>query len=89
MIQLAHIININLQNSILITPKSFNLIYYSVTNVYVELYKSVTIQVSFYDDQNLTYNKIICLKNNDYLRWGSDDSYLTNYITQNITTIFK
>ena len=82
-------ININLQNSILITPKTFNLISYSVTNVFVQLYKSVTLQITFFDDQNISYNKIICLKNNDYLGWGSDDSYLTNYITQNITTIFK
>ena len=82
------IININLQNSILITPKSFNLISYSVTNVFVQLYTSVTLQITFYDDKNISHNKIICLKNNDYLGWGSDDSYLTNYITQNITSIF-
>ena len=81
-------ININLQNSILITPKTFNIISYSVTNVFVQLYTSVTLQITFFDDQNIPYNKIICLKNNDYLSWGSDDSYLTNYITQNITSIF-
>ena len=85
---MADIININLQNSILITPKTFTIISYSVTNVFVQLYKSVTLQITFFDDQNISYNKIICLKNNDYLGWGSDDSYLTNYITQNITSIF-
>ena len=81
-------ININLQQPIIITSKTFNIISYSVTNVYVELYKSVTLQILFYDDQNISYNKISCLKNSDYLGWGSDDSYLTNYITQNITSIF-
>ena len=81
-------ININLENPILITPQTFNITYYSVTNVYVELYKSVTLQITFYDNQNIPYNKIICLKNSDYLGWGSDDSYLTNYITENITSIF-
>ena len=85
---MADIININLQNPILITPKTFNLISYSVTNVFVQLYKSVTLQITFFDDQNISYNKIICLKNSDYLGWGSDDSYLTNYISQNITSIF-
>ena len=79
---------INLQNSIIIIPKTFNIISYSVTNVYVQLYTSVTLQITFFDDQNIPYNKIICLKNSDYLGWGSDDSYLTNYITENITSIF-
>ena len=85
---MADIININLQNPILITPPTFTIVSYSVTNVFVELYKSVTLQITFFDDQNISYNKIICLKNNDYLGWGSDDSYLTNYISQNITSIF-
>ena len=55
-------ININLQNSILITPKTFTIISYSVTNVFVQLYTSVTLQITFYDNKNITYNKNIYKK---------------------------
>jgi hypothetical protein len=51
----------------------------SVMNIV--LFNSVSVQAVLFDaDNNYIDTKIIVIKDADYLNWGNDDSYIVNYV---------
>lgn len=49
----------------------------------LELFKSVSIRVTYMDTSNVYVDsEVVTLSNSDYSNWGSDDTYLYNYISK-------
>lgn len=57
--------------------------YFSIQVNEFEFNKSVTLVICLFDENNyIITNEIIKLEGQDYLRWGTDDNYIINYICQ-------
>ena len=56
----------------------------------VILYKSATLSVHLYDEtKNLIDIKLVELTGDDYLNWGSNDDYITNFVSQKLGFVFN
>ena len=62
----------------------------SITVKNVILYKSAEIFVNFYDETERFLDvKMVELTGDDYLNWGSNDDYITNFVSQKLGIVFK
>ena len=59
--------------------KIYNIINYEIYNILLIPLHSAVVQVYFYDDHNVRYERSFCLIGQEYLDWTSDD-YLYEYI---------
>ena len=53
---------------------TYNIIYFKVTNVHVEVFSCVTIFILFKTDTGGSLSKSIKLCDTDYSSWGMDDN---------------
>ena len=54
---------------------------FRVTVVSLELFKSVTLNVQFFDEKNVIVDiKTVQISGTDYTNWNNDDNYIINYI---------
>lgn len=67
---------------------TYNIIYFEITNVHVEVFNCVTIYILFKTDTGESLSKSIKLREADYSGWSTDDNYIINYIKDNIQTIY-
>jgi hypothetical protein len=54
---------------------------FRVTVTSLELFKSVTLNVQFFDEKNAIVDiKTLQISGTDYTNWNNDDNYIINYI---------
>ena len=81
-------------NKILTTPfiktsiSSIKIISFTITSCHIIPYDCGTVYINFIDENDVIYSKSIFLCEEEYDAW-TDDSYLFNYINENIHTIFN
>ena len=69
---------------------SYNIISFSVSDVWIELFSCATLFVCFKTDiENINLARSVRLSGKDYFKWGSDDNYLMKYIQTNIQSIIN
>lgn len=64
--------------------REYNIVSFDISGVRIDLFKQAYISVVFTFDDGDTTHKEVLLKGYDYLLWGSDDDYITKYITENL-----
>ena len=61
---------------------------FSVDIAKIELCISATFRVSLYDANDSCFaNKYVTLQGEDYLKWGTDDKYVLNFIAKELGLI--
>ncbi len=54
---------------------------FRVTVTSLELFKSVTLNVQFFDEKNAIVDiKTLQISGTDYTNWNNDDNYIINYV---------
>jgi hypothetical protein len=71
-------VNINIE-PIIISYNSFR-----INSVSINLNQSAVIAISLYSDNTLVMFKNFVMSGDDYLSWGNDDNYLTNWVVQQL-----
>ena len=67
--------------------KNYNIVYFVIKEIKVQLHISVALSVLFIDSEGKSFMKRIVLSGDSYTNWGNDDDYLFNYIKDNINTL--
>jgi hypothetical protein len=59
-----------------------------IEKVVVDINTSATIYVIIFDESGLNIgNKIFTIGQNDYIQWGTDDTFITNYVKAKLALI--
>jgi hypothetical protein len=66
-----------------------NLLAFNIVSVSVVPNVSASLYITFITDTTAILSRMVTLTGDDYAGWGSDDSYLTAYVAENISTIFN
>lgn len=62
---------------------------FDISGIRIDLFDRATITVVFKCDDGETIVKDVVVEGEEYLAWGSDDEYITKYITENIHNILE
>lgn len=60
---------------------------FDISGVRIDLFDKAVVNVIFTCDDGEKIYRDVVLQGGDYLAWGSDDEYITKYITENIEDI--
>ena len=61
---------------------------YTIDGVMITPFIRATVIITLYDTSGITYPRTFVLSGDDYANWGSGDTYLTDYVSNNIEQIF-
>lgn len=59
---------------------------FEILNIEVILNSRATLYVYLKNDDDVVLGEHITIEGDDYANWGSDDSYITNYVKNYITS---
>ena len=62
---------------------------FEIMDINVELNSSAKLYIYLKNDDEIIYFENIILNGTDYDNWGSDDTYIVNYITNYINTKYN
>lgn len=68
--------------------KTINIVSFDISGVRIDLFEKAILCVVFRCDDGSVITKDVVLQGDAYLLWGSDDNYIVNYITNNLSNIF-
>jgi len=71
-------INVNVQDSSYVKTNTINNIIIRIMNV--DLFNSITICASLFENKSLVDNKVYKIEGEEYSNWGNDDTYIVNLI---------
>lgn len=60
---------------------------FDISGVRIDLFNKAVVNVIFTCDDGEKIYRDVVLQDGEYLAWGSDDEYITKYITENIEDI--
>lgn len=68
--------------------KTVNIVSFDISGVRIDLFEKAILSVVFRCDDGSIIIKEVVLQGDSYILWGSDDNYIVNYITNNLSNIF-
>ena len=76
-----------LTNQFIVEKQTIVITGFIIQNIILHPFISANIYLYLIDEEDNQYPRNIILTGDDYSNWGSDDHYLTSYISDNILTI--
>ena len=64
-----------------------NVLSFDISGVRIDLFEKAIVCVIFKCDSGEIIVRDVVIQGDTYLQWGSDDNFIVNYITENISNI--
>ena len=71
-------ISVNVNDSPYVKTNTINNVVIRIVNI--ELFKSINVCASLYDNKSLVDNKMFKIEGDEYNNWSNDDNYIVNLI---------
>ncbi len=80
-------IKVNIQDSAYVKTNTIDNVLIKITNV--QLFKSVTVVASLFENNKIIDNKVVMIEGADYNAWSNDDNYIVNFVLNKLGLIKK
>ena len=80
-------IKVNIQDSAYVKTNTIDIVLIKITNV--QLFKSVTVVASLFENNKIIDNKVVMIEGTDYNAWSNDDNYIVNFVLNKLGLIKK
>lgn len=80
-------IKVNIQDSAYVKTNTIDNVLIKITNV--QLFKSVTVVASLFENNKIIDNKVVMIEGTDYNAWSNDDNYIVNFVLNKLGLIKK
>ena len=71
-------INVNVQDTTYVKSNTINKVLIRIMNV--DLFNSITVCASLFENTTLVDNKVFKIEGTEYSSWGTDDNYIVNLV---------
>ena len=80
-------IKVNIQDSAYVKTNTIDNVLIKITNV--QLFKSVTVVATLFENNKIIDNKVVMIEGTDYNAWSNDDNYIVNFVLNKLGLIKK